>query len=204
MSVRRKRVVAGVTVAIAVAILIALNIFQQPPMTFTAKGDTLVVNGTTGSNSLVDLEEALAVNPKTRVLVLNRIEGSDDDAINLVMAQTIRNRNLDTHLNAGSVIESGGIELFIGGFHRTMEEGAHIGVHSWYDEEGRYEGRALPRDHPDHRPYLETYHALGVPEALYWFILSAAGSDGMYFMTDEEIKRFDLVTSPIGEGPHMN
>lgn len=203
MSVRRKVVVLA-AVAIFGVVLIALIALQllAPPMTFTAKDDTIVVNGATGSNSLVDLEEALAAHPKTRVLIFNRIEGSNDDAINLAIAQTVRNRNLDTHLNADSVIESGGIELFIGGVNRTMDEGARIGVHSWYDEEGRYEGRALPRDHPDHKPYLETYHALGVPEDLYWFILNAAGTDGMYFMTDEEIERFDIVTWPIGEGPH--
>jgi hypothetical protein len=169
-------------------------------MTFTPRDDALVVDGETGSGSLADLEKALAEHPQTRVLILNRIAGSNDDAVNLAMAMLLRRKGLDTHLNSDSVIESGGIELFIGGNQRTMDEGARIGVHSWYDEEG-YEGRDLPKDHPDHRSYLEAYRALGIPEELYWFILAAAPNDSMYFMTDAEIEQFDVLTAQIGEGP---
>jgi hypothetical protein len=206
MSIRRIGVVLGTVVAVAVIGFVAIQVLQylRPPMTFTAEGDRLIVNGTTGSDSLADLEAALAAHPETEVIVLNRVEGSDDDAVNLQMARAIRDRELDTHLNKDSIIESGGIELFIGGVNRTMNEGARIGVHSWFDEDEKYQGRDLPKDHPDHQPYLETYRALGVPEDLYWFILAAASSDGMYFMTEADIGRFDILTEPIGEKTQTN
>ena len=206
MSIRRIGVVLGTAISAAVIVFIAMQVLEylRPPMTFTAQGTQLIVDGTTGSNSLADLEAALAAHPQTEVVVLNRVEGSDDDAVNLLMARAIRGRNLDTHLNRDSVIESGGIELFIGGVSRTMDSGARIGVHSWFDEDEKYQGRDLPKDHPDHQPYLETYRALGIPEDFYWFILAAASSDEMYFMTEADIERFDILTAPIGENAHAN
>lgn len=203
---KRIGVVLGAAAIIVVVAFLVLKVLLRPgpPMTFAAKGDALIVNGTTGRGSLADLQAALAANPGTRVLILSRIEGSDDDAVNLQMARMVRDRKLDTHLNADSVIESGGIELFIGGVNRTMDEGARIGVHSWSDEDEHYQGRDLPRDHPDHKPYLDTYRALGVPEDLYWFILAAAPNDGMYFMTEDDIDRFDVLTAPIGQGLHTD
>ena len=206
MSIRRTGAILAAALAVAVLGLVALKLLQWPgpPMTFTAQGNQLIINGTTGSNSLADLQAALAAHPETEVIVLNRVEGSDDDAVNLQMARMIRDRHLDTHLNMDSIIESGGIELFIGGVNRTMSEGARIGVHSWFDEDEKHQGRDLPKDHPDHQPYLETYRVLGVPEDLYWFILAAASSDEMYFMTEAEIDRFDILTAPIDENMHTN
>ena len=202
MSFRRAGILLAGVLAVAAIVIVIIFQGQSGPMTFTAQGDQLIVNGTTGSGSLADLEEALAENPQIRVVVLNRVEGSDDDSVNLEMARILRSRNLDTHLNADSVIESGGVELFIGGADRTMDKGARIGVHSWYDEDGRYQGRDLPRDHPDHQPYLEAYRALGIPEDFYWFILDAAPSDAMYFLTADDIARFRILTAPPGGGPH--
>ena len=201
MNIRRIGAVLGAAAAVLVIVFIAAKILLRPvpSMTFTAEGNALIVNGETGGTSLADLEGALAAHPNTRTLILDRIEGSNDDTVNLAMARTVRARNLDTHLNNDSVIELGGIELFIGGVHRTMEDGARIGVHSWYDDDGHYEGRDLPRDHPDHKPYLETYRGLGVTDDLYWFILDAASNKDMYFMTNEEIERFGVLTAPIGE-----
>ncbi len=166
-------------------------------MTFMAKGDRVIVQGTTNGSSLEELKNILATYPQVRVIVLAKVEGSDDDSTNLRMAELIRSRGLQTHLTRQSVIESGGIELFMGGVKRTMERGARIGVHSWIDEDTGYEGRDLSADHPDHREYLDAYRSLGAPETLYWFILRAAPSTAMYFLNDDEIKRFSFLTAPI-------
>jgi hypothetical protein len=174
-------------------------------MTFSAKADRVTVEGTTNGDSLKELENILATYPQVRVIILDKVEGSDDDSTNLRMAELIRSRGLQTHLTSQSVIESGGIELFMGGVKRTMERGARIGVHSWIDEDTGYEGRDLPADHPDHREYLDAYSSLGVPEALYWFILKAAPSTAMYFLNDDEIKRFSVLTAPIAvDALHAN
>jgi hypothetical protein len=157
----------------------------------------VIVEGTTNRDSFEDFEEILNEHPEVRVIVLGQVEGSEDDSVNLRMAELIRRKGLQTHLTSRSVIESGGIELFLGGASRTMERGARIGVHSWIDEGKGYEGRDLSPSHPDHQEYLTAYRVLGTSEAFYWFILKAAPSSAMYFLNDDEIKRFSLLTAPI-------
>ena len=175
----------------------AFSAMPASAMTFTAEHDRVLVEGTTDRHSLEELEEVLDDNPDVRMLVLGKVEGSDDDSTNLRMAEFVRGRGLTTHLTSQSVIESGGIELFMGGVRRTMERGARIGVHSWMDEDKGYQGRDLAPDHPDHQEYLNAYRALGTPEVFYWFILKAAPSTAMYFLNEEEIARFNILTSPI-------
>lgn len=165
-------------------------------MTFTPEGDTLIINGETQNDSLVKFRAALEKYPQTQKIILNIVPGSDDDEVNLKMARVIRRHQLSTHLTSSSVIESGGVELFMGGVERTMERGAKIGVHSWSDDEG-YEGHQLPKDHNDHKLYIKTYQKLGIPKSFYWFVINAAPSSGMHFMSEEEIVRYNLLTRPV-------
>lgn len=166
-------------------------------MTFTPSGNTLIINGETQADSLVKFRSALKNHPETRIIILNIVPGSDDDDVNLKMAKTIRRHKLSTHLTQNSIIESGGIELFMGGVERTMERGAKVGVHSWSDDDEGYEAHELPKGHPDHKPYIKTYQKLGIPKSFYWFSINAAPADDMYFMSEEELERFDLLTQPI-------
>lgn len=166
-------------------------------MTFSPKGDALIINGETQADSLVKFRAALNKYPNTRIIILNIVPGSDDDEVNLKMAKTIRRNNLSTHLTRNSIIESGGIELFMGGVERTMEQGAKVGIHSWIDDDEGYEAHELPKDHPDHKPYIKTYKKLGIPKSFYWFTVNSASADEMYFMTEEELERFNLLTKPI-------
>ncbi len=176
----------------------SLNSFSDD-MTFTPYGDALIINGETQPDSLAKFKIALDQYPDTRTIILNIVPGSDDDDVNLKMARVIRKKTLSTHLTRDSVIESGGIELFMGGVERTMERGAKVGVHSWSDDDYGYEAHELPKDHADHKPYIKTYKKLGIPKSFYWFVINAAPADGMYFMTEEELERFNLLTKPIIE-----
>ena len=166
-------------------------------MTFTRDGTALIINGETQNDSLVKFKQALSRHPRTKTIILDQISGSENDDVNLKIAKHIRKRKLNTHLTHRSVIESGGIELFMGGVVRTMERGARIGVHSWSDDDDGYSGRDLAKDHPDHKPYIKTYMRLGIPKSFYWFTLQAAPPEDMYFMTEEELLRFNLITEPV-------
>ena len=66
---------------------------------------------------------------------------------------------------------------------------------------GVEEGRFLPRDNPEHVPYLEFYRELGVPDGFYWFAISAAGADGMHWMRAIEINHFRLPSRRVRDGP---
>ncbi len=166
-------------------------------MSFDVRGETVIVNGHTQSHSLKDLKKVLKRNPQIRTVELDQVAGSDDDLINLKMAKFIRKKGLDTRLTATSKIESGGIELFIGGVSRTIARGAKIGVHEWRDDDDGYDATDIPRDHEDHDPYLKTYSKLGIPKAFYWFVIEAAPPESMYFLSEEEISRFKLATEPL-------
>ncbi len=113
----------------------------------------------------------------------------------IALAYEVRARGLNTRLLATSEIDSGGVDLFLAGVERTMEDGAHIGVHSWSD--GFKDAVDYPRDAPEHeqnRKYIEDM--LG-SDVFYWFTIQAAPADGIHEMTNSEIVEFGLLTAPI-------
>ena len=59
------------------------------------------------------------------------MEGSIDDHTMIKLAYYVRKKWLNTKLLSYSDINSGAVDLFLAGVERTMEKGAHIGVHSW-------------------------------------------------------------------------
>lgn len=198
----RLKLLFGAGIFLCAALIFSANwevVLNSSPdhMTFTVEGNALIINGETQNDSLVKFKQALAQNPLTERIILNVVPGSDNDEVNLKIAKFIRKKKLNTHIHSKSIIESGGIELFMGGVERTMERGAKIGVHSWSDDDDHYEGRDLSLDHPDHKIYLKTYIKLGIPKSFYWFTLNAAPASQMHFMSEEEIVKFNLLTAPI-------
>ena len=115
------------------------------------------------------------------------------------MAKWVRKQGLNTHLTKNSDIESGGTDFFLSGVNRTMEEGALIGIHSWKDAISKAEAKDIPRNSPEHnlnRNYIE--EMLG-DDSFYWYTIYAAPADGMYFMNNDEIMKFNIITQPIIE-----
>lgn len=156
--------------------------------------DVLLMQGTINSDTPDQLNAILRAEPQIQTIVLLQCLGSSDDEANFPMARGVRERGLNTHLTAESEIYSGCVDFFLAGYARTMEPGARIGVHSWYDDDDEMDGVDYPRDAPDHelnRRYVEDM--LGT-DAFYWFTLEAAPADGMHYMTYDEIARFGLLT----------
>lgn len=154
----------------------------------------LLMEGTINSDTPHQLSAILEAEPQIRTIVLLRCLGSSDDEANFPMARGVRARGLNTHLTATSEIYSGCVDFFLAGNVRTMEPGARVGVHSWYDDDDEMDGVDYPRDAPDHelnRRYVEDM--LGT-DAFYWFTLEAAPADGMHYMTGDEIARYGLLT----------
>ena len=82
-------------------------------------------------------------------------------------------------------MESGGTDFFISGKELHIEKGAKIGVHSWagYD----LVATELPKNHPEHKLFLEFYPKIEIDTAFYWFTLRAAPAQEMHYMTEKEI-----------------
>ena len=73
-----------------------------------------------------------------------------------------------------------------------IDAGARFGIHSWGG--GPVVATDLPRDHEDHLKYLDYYAEMGIPGEFYWRTLSAAPAEGIHWMTEEELERFNFFT----------
>lgn len=202
-SKRRWWILGGVGVALLalltltpvgkIAYVVALN--QSETTRFEVRGDELWMNGEINSETYDQFVEVVDANPDISVLVEEVVPGSLDDDTMIKLAYEVRRRGLNTRLLATSAIDSGGVDLFLAGVERTMQDGAHIGVHSWSD--GVKDAADYPRDSPEHeqnRSYIEDM--LG-DDAFYWFTIYAAPADGIHAMTNDEIEEYGLLTSPI-------
>lgn len=153
------------------------------------------MSGEINSKTLDQFVAVMDEHPDVTTLVELEVPGSLDDDTMIALGYEVRKRGLKTRLLATSAIDSGGVDLFLAGVERTMEDGAHIGVHSWSD--GLREAIDYPRDAPEHqqnRTYVEDM--LGSDE-FYWFTIEAAPADGIHPMTNQEIERYGLLTGPI-------
>ncbi len=203
---RRRWLIAAIVLPVVIGALLVVTPLGQIGVVaflntietteFEVRGDELWMNGEINSKTLDQFKEIMAENPSITTLVEETVPGSLDDDTMIELAYEVRRLGLDTRLLATSEIDSGGVDLFLAGVERTMEDGAHIGVHSWSD--GFKEATDYPRDAPEHeanRAYVEDM--LGSDE-FYWFTIEAAPADGIHEMTNEEIVTYGLLTSPIG------
>lgn len=158
-------------------------------------GTDVLVSGTLNSRSLAQFEAYLENHPETTRLVLLDIPGSVDDEINLQLGHLVRDYGLDTHLTADSEIHSGGVDLFIAGVERSMEEGAILGVHAWGN--GDFVATDFPHDDPVHQSYVDYTERMLGDAAFYWYTIEAAPVETTHEMRDDEIRRYGMLTQPI-------
>ncbi|MBT3187571.1 MAG: hypothetical protein HN335_01100 [Anaerolineae bacterium] len=199
-------------IALVVLVIAAAQFFPQllemplilvmntvPITRFEVRGEEVWMNGEINSKTYDQFTQIIAENPQVTTLVEEIVPGSMDDDTMIKLAYFVREQGLNTRLLSHSQIDSGGVDLFLSGVERSMERGAHIGVHSWSD--GAREAADFPKDSPEHeqnRKYIEDM--LG-DDAFYWFTIYAAPADGIYEMTDAEIEQYGLITQPIQGGP---
>ena len=98
------------------------------------------------------------------------VPGSINDEWNVQTCRLLHNRGMNTHLLSLSKISSGGVDLFISGNQRTIEDGAQVGVHSW--SEGNKDGADYPKNSVEHQMFLDFFDAtiLKFPRSLKFFL----------------------------------
>ncbi|MEM1415279.1 MAG: hypothetical protein AAGH15_10275 [Myxococcota bacterium] len=164
------------------------------PVTFTVAGTDAHMRGVLDARALPALNALADAHPEVTRIVMDYVPGSANDEASQHAHRRVRALGLATHVPANGFIASGGVDFFVAGARRTIEEGAVLGVHSWSN--GSREGGDLPRDHPGHRLFLELYADLDVEEAFYWFTLEAAPAAGLHAMSVDELNRFGLLDAP--------
>lgn len=173
--------------------IVAITLMNMGEVTeFEVKGHEVHMNGLINTQTYDQFVKLLEKNPKVTTIVEIDMEGSIDDDTMIKLAYFIREKKLNTKLLSHSHINSGAVDLFLAGVERTMENGAHIGVHSWSD--GFKDAREFLKNAPEHeqnRKYIEDM--LG-NDKFYWFTIYAAPADGIHKMTEYEIRKYGLLT----------
>ena len=160
--------------------------------------DTLYMKGIIYSNTLVDIKKVLDENPQVTTIAMIDVGGSIDDEINLLASKEIRKRNINTYLPKDAMVASGGTDMFLAGKERQIHPTAKLGVHSWSDDGGKV-ALDFPRDHEEHKIFLEYYKEMQIPVDFYWYTLEAAPADDIHWMTPEEIQQYHITTHKVSE-----
>lgn len=171
------------------------------PIEFVVDGDTAVMSGNIGSDIVERTCALVADDPDLTTIELADVPGSSTEGNQTLDAGlVVHEAGLATVVPPEGQIESGAVDYFLAGGERTVADGGCLGVHATEidDGDGPVSAADLPRDHPEHQPFLEYFRTIGVPEDFYWFTLSAAPPAGIHYLTPDEMVRFDVVT---GEPP---
>ena len=161
----------------------------------TTSPNTVHMNGVIYANTLNDLQTLLSENPNINKIVMEDVPGSFDDEVNLLASRLIREKGIATHIPKDGMVASGGTDMFLSGSKRTIEAGAKLGVHSWADETKT--AREYSKGDAVHELYLKYYREMNIDESFYWYTLDAASADDMYWMTQDDILKYQVVTEPF-------
>lgn len=169
------------------------SILEADSLSLEVEENTAYLSGVLDSNLVVDLTDFLAEHPNVTDLVLVDVPGSIDQQATMDSARLIRRLGLNTHIAPTGYVLSGGVDLFLGGIERTIGAGAGVGIHAWSDGTRINASSANVAD-PIHATYVNFYLEMGVPERFYWFSLTAAPADRVYFLSPEEVYDLQLAT----------
>lgn len=165
--------------------------------TFEINGNQAVVRGTLGSRTFLQMQHLLDAHPEVDTLVLQQIDGSENDEVNVETGRLVRSAAMTTIVPADGAIFSGGVDLFAAGAVRLAEPGATLGVHAWCCGPNGESAHELDQSDPAHGTQLAYFTEMLGPDLgprFYFFTLQAAPFDGIENMTPAELDYFDLVT----------
>ena len=175
----------------AVVVEIAINqaLIGAGSSRLELKDGRAYLTGELGTRTYQQIADLIETRPDIDTLVLANVPGSMNDSVNMHTGRLIRAAGYSTYVLADGFIASGGVDLFVAGVKRVIEEGAQVGVHSWCCVDGEQAVSSLPRDHPAHAAqlaYFEEMMGASGPD-FYFFTLEAADFDDIYFMSTEDL-----------------
>ena len=190
-------IIVGALLLSGCSSLLIATLNHRDLTTVSVDGKNMYILGLLNSQTKDILVNSLNNNPEVTTLIFTANPGSIDDETVFSLGQYIRNNGLNTHLLNDSVIASGAVDLFLAGNSRSMEKGAQLGVHSWSD--GRAEATEYPRDDPAHHANAGFIAEMLGDDLFYWFTITAAPADDIYWMNQQEIERFGILTTTVQE-----
>ena len=128
------------------------------------EGNSIFLNGVIGLQTYQQLHEIAAQSATPKTVIFEKVDGTYSHIATAFTGRLIREAGWNTYATQDSEIFSGGVDLFLSGVTRVVEEGADLGVHPGCCYAGREAGE-LPEDHPYHRQLVEySNEMLGEPD----------------------------------------
>ena len=160
--------------------------------------NSIIMDGDISVNTAPDLEELVNDHPDANLIIMKTCGGIHLDEATLEAARFVRSAQLDTHLASDGIISRGGLNFFIAGVNRSMDAGGQMGVSAWKNEDGM-EATSFDFGANEHLNYLNFYAEMGFQWLLasdfYYFSIQAADSDNLFFLTDDLIEDYKLLTN---------
>lgn len=148
--------------------------------------------GVTDRNSPAQFTAMLKAFPGIQMLDLIDCPGTDDDTGNLAVGRLIRAHGIATHVPPKGSVRSGGVELFLAGQTRLIDDGAEFAVHSWRDSKGR-EPKDFSADAPENRSYTDYYQEMGMSAseaAAFYNMTNSVPNSSAKWLTAQEMRRW--------------
>ncbi len=160
--------------------------------------NSIIMTGNVSAATASDLEELILDHADAKLIIMKNCSGVHLNEATLEAARLVRSAKMDTHLAADGVISRGGLNFFIAGINRSADTGGQMAVSSWKDEMGN-EATSYGFGDNAHLNYLNFYAEMGFQwlEAsdFYFFSIQAADSNNLFFLTDDLIANYRLLTN---------
>lgn len=176
----------------SVRLVINESFFGAGNSTLNIVDNTAILNGTLGTKTYIQIDELTKNNSNVDTLILQAIDGSINDDINMHTGRLIRQAKLTTVVPANGDINSGGVDLFAAGFKREYNKGGKVGVHSWCCVSGK-SAHLLNKDDEAHGAQLTYFREILGKELgpeFYYFTINAAPASSIYIMTPAELIKY--------------
>ena len=99
---------------------------SQDATEFFVDGDTVFVSGMVNADTPTGFGAVRDANPNLKQLVMLDVKGPSGTAESIAFGSAIRTAGLTTHLRNDSSISGAGVDAFLGGTRRSLEDGAVI------------------------------------------------------------------------------
>jgi len=182
----------------AIVLVMGIATQRENPdlLRFEVEGNRAYGFGFTDGRSIGEIRKLVRENPQIDTLVLKNMPGTADVVSNDRLARELRKSGLKTHLDSDSFIASGAVTLFLSGVERTMECGARIGVHAWGSTGFDAQEAGFDNMRRFKRNTLEDF---GINPDFYDYTKNAAPAEDLHIMRPDEVREWQLLTTPLGE-----
>jgi hypothetical protein len=174
----------------------------RQPIEFDLKpGGILLAEGTIEPGAAARFaQEIEARGEYVNTVQLNSPGGSVDDAI--AMSKLIREKKLQTRVNARALCASSCPIVFAGGAERLAEKDAVIGVHQVFNgsRERPSAEQAMSSAQSTTARVARHLEEMGIGSGL-WLHALETPPDRLYYLTEKEMTDFKLVTKPLAAAP---